>query len=401
MAEADASEAGGRHAGTALRDRTARFLAVLRDNGFDIGLDELRDALRLLADLDLARPRQLEQALACLLCGRRADWQKFGEIFAAHWRGAGKKSLILVSGTPGRPGGARPPARRLPESGAPKGGFAATLETERGEDLAAPASPDGRRGGASFAESLVETDLRHVADPEDLAQVRELAERLALRMRKRLTRRERTRRYGPRLDLRRTIHRSIAHGGTPLDPAWRRRRDKPLRLVLLLDVSGSMSQYSAFFIRFIHALLDQFREAEAFVFHTRLVHVSPALAERDPARALERLALVAQGWAGGTRIGASLAAFNRFHAQRVVTSRTAVMIVSDGYDTGPPAGLAVEMAALRRRCKRIAWLNPMIGWPGYEPSAGGMAAALPYLDLFAPAHNLKSLAALEPYLSRL
>jgi uncharacterized protein with von Willebrand factor type A (vWA) domain len=123
--------------------------------------------------------------------------------------------------------------------------------------------------------------------------------------------------------------------------------------------------------------------------------------ERDVTRALDRLSLLAQGVGGGTRIGESLAAFNRWHAKSVIHSRTCVMIISDGYDTGEPEVMAVEMHRLSRRCRRIVWLNPMIGWEGYQPSARGMQAALPFVDLFAPAHNLKSLAALEPYLAAL
>ncbi len=202
-------------------------------------------------------------------------------------------------------------------------------------------------------------------------------------------------------DLRRTIHRSVSHGGTPLDLVWRRRKPKPLRLVILLDASGSMSLYTAFFLRFIHGVVDAFREAEAFVFHTRLVHVSDSLRERDVSRAIDRLALMAEGIGGGTRIGESLATFNRWHAARVINSRTAVMILSDGYDTGEPERLAGEMRRLRRRCRRIIWLNPLIGWKDYAPEARGMRAALPYIDLFAPAHSLDSLAALEPYLARI
>ena len=123
--------------------------------------------------------------------------------------------------------------------------------------------------------------------------------------------------------------------------------------------------------------------------------------EKDAARALERLSLLAQGVGGGTRIGESLATFNRWHAKSVIHSRTCVMIISDGYDTGAPEVMAAEMRGLARRCKRIVWLNPMVGWEGYAPSARGMQAALPFVDLFAPAHNLKSLAALEPYLAAL
>jgi uncharacterized protein with von Willebrand factor type A (vWA) domain len=162
-----------------------------------------------------------------------------------------------------------------------------------------------------------------------------------------------------------------------------------------------MNLYTSVFVRFIHGVLDHFREAEAFLFHTRLVHVSAALRERDAGRALDRLSLLAQGVGGGTRIGESLATFNRWHAKSVIHSRTCVMIVSDGYDTGTPEAIAGEMRCLARRAKRIVWLNPMIGWDGYAPSARGMQAALPFVDLFAPAHNLKSLAALEPYLARL
>jgi uncharacterized protein with von Willebrand factor type A (vWA) domain len=243
--------------------------------------------------------------------------------------------------------------------------------------------------------------MRHIVDPDDVAEAHALAGRLAKKMRARLVRRRQVHRGGRRLDLRRTIHRNISHGGTPIDLVWRRRKVKPLRLVILLDASGSMSLYTAFFVRFLHGVVDAFREAEAFVFHTRLAHVSESMRDRDVTRAVDRLSLMAQGIGGGTRIGESLATFNRWHAKRVINSRTAVMIVSDGYDTGEPERLGIEMARLRRRCRRIVWLNPLIGWDNYTPEARGMQAALPYVDLFAPAHNLKSLAALEPYLARI
>ena len=263
----------------------------------------------------------------------------------------------------------------------------------------------GPRAGAAARARRVSkisraTDLRHVVDPEEIAATHALAARLARVMRARLVRREQIRNRGRRLDLRRTIHRNVSHGGMPFDLAWRRRKIKPLRLVVLLDASGSMSLYTAFFVRFLHGVVDAFREAEAFVFHTRLAHVSPSLRDRDVTRAVERLSLMAQGIGGGTRIGESLATFNRWHARRVINSRTALMIVSDGYDTGEPGQLGEEMRRLRRRCRKIIWLNPLIGWRDYSPQARGMQAALPYVDLFAPAHNLESLAALEPYLAK-
>lgn len=162
-----------------------------------------------------------------------------------------------------------------------------------------------------------------------------------------------------------------------------------------------MEAYTAFFTRFLHGVAISFRESEAFLFHTRLAHVSSAMRERVPQRALDRLHLMAQGIGGGTRIGECLTAFNRFHARRVIHSRTCVMILSDGFDTGAPEVLEGAMRGLRRRCKRIVWLNPLLGTSSYEPSARGMSAALPFIDLFASAHNVASLGALEPYLARL
>src|SRR5262249_25537585 len=270
-----------------------------------------------------------------------------------------------------------------------------------GRDAEQASEPRGRMEGASRIERLAETDFRNIAEPRAIAEAHALASRLARKMRTRLSRRDRARSKGRRIDMRRTIRRNISHGGVPIELLWRKKKRKPLRLIILLDVSGSMSLYTSVFVRFIHGVLDHFREAEAFLFHTRLAHVSAAMREKDVSRALERLSLLVQGAGGGTRIGESLAAFNQWYAASLVHSRTCVMIISDGYDTGPPAALAGEMRQLARRCRRIVWLNPMLGWEGYQPIAQGMQAALPYLDLFAPAHNLQSLAALEPYLARL
>jgi len=144
------------------------------------------------------------------------------------------------------------------------------------------------------------------------------------------------------------------------------------------------------------------QKGEAFALAT-VVRTVAATAAKAGAKAVIRAdGTVSEGWiGGGTRIGDSLATFNRWHARRLINSRTAVMIVSDGYDTGEPERLGAEMRRLRQRCRRIIWLNPLIGWRDYSPQARGMRAALPYVDLFAPAHNLESLAALEPYLARI
>jgi uncharacterized protein with von Willebrand factor type A (vWA) domain len=385
--------------GPAARRRLAGFVHTLRDNGFAAGLAETRDALAILSSPLALRPSSLKPALRSLFCATHSDWERFDEIFAAYWQGRGMRTVQAIGGV-----ATESPASlaRLSQAGAPQGELGPPDHVERRQGSHDdPADGRGRREGASRAETLAATDMRHIVSAEDITAAHALAERLARKMRARLVRRQQVRRGGRRLDLRRTIHRNISHGGTPIDLVWRRRKVKPLRLVILLDASGSMSLYTAFFVRFLHGVVDAFREAEAFVFHTRLAHVSDSLRERDVARAVDRMSLMAQGIGGGTRIGESLATFNRWHARRVINSRTAVMIVSDGYDTGEPEKLGLEMQRLRRRCRRIIWLNPLIGWNNYAPSARGMQAALPYIDLFAPAHNLESLAALEPYLARI
>ena len=381
------------------RRRLAGFGRTLRNNGFRIGLAETQDALAILASPSAIQPALLKSALRALFCATHSDWDRFDEIFDAFWLGRNMRQRQILSGTTSAP---HAPARRIAEAHVPQEALGLPDHAERRSDGNAELPADGRarREGASRTEVLTVADLRHIVDPDDIAATHALAARLARTMRVRV-RREKIRRRGRRLDLRRTIHRNISHGGTLLDLAWRRRKIKPLRLVVLLDASGSMNLYTAFFVRFLHGVVDAFREAEAFVFHTRLAHVSPSLRDRDVTRAVEKLSLMAQGIGGGTRIGESLATFNRWHARRVINSRTAVMIVSDGYDTGEPNQLGQEMRRLRRRCKRIIWLNPLIGWRDYSPQARGMQAALPYVDLFAPAHNLASLAALEPYLVRI
>src|ERR1700728_4489191 len=379
--------------------RLAGFARTLRDNGFRVGLAETSDALAVLTSAAAARPASLMPALRALFCATHSDWERFDEIFDAFWRGEGMRQRQTLKGMRS---GAHAPGRRLTEASVPQEALGLPDRTERRSDSEREAADGrGRREGASRTELLSATDLRHIVDPDEIAATHALAARLARTMHARLVRREQVRRHGRRLDLRRTLHRHISHGGAPIELAWRRRKIKPLRLVVLLDASGSMSLYTAFFVRFLHGVVDSFREAEAFVFHTRLAHVSPSLRDRDVTRAVDKLALMAQGIGGGTRIGESLATFNRWHARRVINSRTAVMIVSDGYDTGTPDRLGEEMRRLRRRCRKIIWLNPLIGWRDYSPQARGMQAALPYVDLFAPAHNLESLAAIEPYLARI
>jgi uncharacterized protein len=380
--------------------KLAAFLKVLRDNAFAVGLHEGRDAAALMAAGYAARSGLLRSAFKHLFSARKSDWDKFDGLFDAFWLG---KRVRSRSTTTGSAKAANSPSLKSLQQNRNEGssGESATDQVPSTDDAPEPCGGEGRMEGASRADNLAEIDFRKMADPEQIAEAHAVAARLAKTMRTRLTRRDLARRRGYRLDLRRTIHSNISHGGVPIRLVKRRRKEKPLRLVMLLDASGSMSMYTGVFLRFIHGVLDEFREAEAFLFHTRLAYVSDAMKERDSGRALDRLSIMAQGAGGGTKIGESLQTFNRWHAARVIHSRSCVMIVSDGYETGDAALLGREMAALGKRCRRIVWLNPMMAWEGYAPEAAGIKAALPHIDLYAPGNTLKSLTELEPYLAKL
>src|ERR1700721_2703696 len=380
--------------------RLAGFLRTPRDNGFAVGLHEGRDAASLMGSGYADRPGLLRSAFKHLFSARKSDWEKFDGLFDAFWLGKRVRSRSLTMGS--AKAANSPSLQSLRDN--PSGSMASEAATDQvpsAGEAPEQRAGEGRMEGASRADNLAEIDFRKMADPGQIAEAHAVAARLAKTMRTRLTRRDLARRRGYRLDLRRTIHRNISHGGVPISLVKRQRKEKPLRLIMLLDASGSMSLYTGVFLRFIHGVLDEFREAEAFLFHTRLAYVSDAMKERDPARALDRLSIMAQGAGGGTPVGETRQTFNRWHAARGIHSRSCVMIVSDAYETGAAALLGREMAALARRCRRIVWLNPMLAWQGYAPEAAGIKAALPHIDLYAPANTLKSLTELEPYLAKL
>jgi uncharacterized protein with von Willebrand factor type A (vWA) domain len=261
----------------------------------------------------------------------------------------------------------------------------------------APDEAGRNTSGARAVERLQRTDFTQVP-LSDQQQLEQLVLRLCRQMSLRLARRHRAaRRRGP-VDLRRTIRRSIATGGDPIDLRYRRRKPRKPRLVALLDVSGSMDRYSFFLFRFIYALQRHFARVDTFLFSTRLVCVNDAMRARRLPATLHHLADVADAWSSGTRIGACLQAFNDTYARDILTRDTLVLVLSDGLDTGEPALLERELLRIRRRVRKLIWLNPLLGMEGYRPLTRGIRAALPLVDAFLPAHNLESLLRLENHL---
>ena len=373
--------------------RVIGFIQHLRLNGFVVGPADTETALVALSDSAVTDAQAAGLRLKILLSSRQEEWSRFDELFEAYWFGRGQQRTgTAPSG--GRSADWRPEiwSDHLPD--------AAAAGVDPALSRNSSTTPTGRPA-ASLKTNLARTDLRHIADPREIAAAETLAVRLARAMTYRLSRRFRFDTSGAKLDLRRIIRHSIAHGGEPIELARKDRPDRPVEIVLLVDVSGSMKPYSRFFLQFMKGMVRGWKETDAYLFHTSLVRVTDALRERDPMTAMTRLTLMAEGFGGGTRLAESLRMFNTRYAKRALSSRSVVIIISDGYDTGSPLVLAAELTRLKKRARRLVWLNPLLGWIGYEPVSRAMQAAMPFIDHFAAAHSLQALSGIEGELRRL
>jgi hypothetical protein len=227
--------------------------------------------------------------------------------------------------------------------------------------------------------------------PRELAQLYHLMTRIAIATPLRRTRRVRRDRHGERIDLRRTLRRSLRTGGDPIQLRRRRRRVIRRRIVMLCDISGSMEPYARAYLQFLTCAAGSGPSAEAFAFATRLTRLTRALASRDPERAIRNAAAAAPDWSSGTRIGDALKAFNDDHGRRGLARGAVIVIISDGWERGDVSLVAREMARLRRLAYRIVWVNPRAAAKGFAPRAGGMAAALPHLDALVSGHSLEAM----------
>ncbi len=377
--------------------RIAGFLAHLRIHGFRLGVAETGTALTALTHVASADPDETRLALRAVCTGSAEEAQRFDALFDAFWLNDGRVRRKIVAGDGTGAGQARGTLEDHARESRSTGNIHAP---DSGNDGTVEADGTGRLI-ASAVRNLMRKDLRELVSPGDIRAAEAVARRLGQAIRDRRSRRRRAARRGAAVDLRRTLRLCLATGGEPLRLARRTRPDRPVRIAALCDVSGSMTPYARPFLAFLGGLLRADPDSDAYMFHTRLVRIAGALRDDDPLRALDRITLLAEGFGGGSRIGATLDTFARGPAGRCVNGRTVVVILSDGYDSDPPDLLDAGLARLRRRGCRIIWLNPLKGWRGYAPVARGMATALPHLDLFAAAATLGDLAALEPELARL
>ena len=264
----------------------------------------------------------------------------------------------------------------------------------------AEAEPTAVPAAWSDVELLRHKDFASYTDVE-MAVARELIARLARRGPTRVSRRTRpSRRHGHTPDLRRMVRGSLRTAGEPIERVWRAPSKRPRPMVLVLDVSGSMTPYARMLLQYLHASVAARRRVEAFAFGTRLTRITHELGGRDHDRALERAADAVMDFSGGTRIGAALASLNRVHGRRVGRGAV-VVILSDGWDRGDPEELEREMALLRRSAHRLVWLNPLAAHPEFAPLTRGMRAAIPHTDELLAGNSLASLEQLAVILEEI
>ena len=384
-----------------IADRMAGFIAHLRMNGMKVGPRETADALAALAEVEAADPAEAHQALGALLIADHDGWVKFDDLFAAYWFNAGKQRHDQKASEHVRVQSARP---ALWQTHFGEGSGDADSD---GEDQLEADNGDGDAKGAegrliaTRTRNLKRKDLRELMDEDSVRHAQDVARQIARAIRDRRSRRRKRARSGAQLDLRRIHRSSLARGGEPIELHFRTRPDRPMKIVALCDVSGSMTIYSRVFLAFLKGLVDSGTKSDAYLFHTRLMRVTDALKDTDTLRAAARLSLMAEGFGGGTDISGCLESFLKSYAGRALDSRTVVVILSDGYCTSDPEALADALSRIKRKARRIVWLNPLKGWQGYEPVARAMKAAEPYLDAHLPANTLAALEALEPEFAKL
>ena len=396
-----ATRFAARDAGPAAR--VAGFVAHLRLNGFRLGVAETELALAALGQVQAVDATAARLALQCVCAGSAEQAARFPALFDAYWRNGGRVRSKAVPAPATAPASSdRMRTTRTAQGQDPSAQGAGRIEApdDGGDADEVEAGGEGKLVAARLA-NLMKKDLRDLVSPQDIRQAEAVARRLGAALRDRRSRRRKAARRGRAIDFRRTIRASLATGGEPIHLRRKTRPDRAVRIVTLCDVSGSMLVYARPFLAFLAGMMRADPTSDAYLFHTRLVRISDALREEDPLRMLNRVTLLADGIGGGSRIGAALAQFAQGDARRFVDGRSVVVILSDGYDSDPPAVIGAALAKLKKRGCRILWLNPLKGWARYEPSAGAMAAALPHLDLFAAANTLADLAALEGELSRL
>ncbi len=372
-----------------IADNVVGFARALRAAGVPVGPGAVIDALKALRVIDIGHRGEVYATLQAVFVKRHEHALIFAQAFDLFFR-AEQEWMHLLDSVP-LPDHAKPkpkPASRRVQE--------AMSQTKTIEQV--PSEARELRLSPSDQEILQKKDFAQMSAAE-IAEVTRAIAKMRLPQAELRTRRFAPDSRGLKLDLRRTIRASLRTGGDIVDLRRLGRIDKPAPIVALLDISGSMSEYTRLFLHFLHAITDARKRVSVFLFGTRLTNVTRALRARDPDEALASCSSTVEDWAGGTRIGTSLQAFNKLWGRRVLGQGAIVLLISDGLEREADDRLAFEMDRLHRSCRRLIWLNPLLRFSGFEAKAQGIKMMLPYVDEFRPVHNLSSIEDLIAALS--
>jgi hypothetical protein len=372
-----------------LAENVMHFARVLRAAGLPIGPDRVVDALRALQTTGIERREDFYWTLAAVFLSKREQQELFDQAFHIFWRDPQMLERIMSLLLPqiyGRAGQAETPqaSNRLSEALYSKREQAQQEEQQVEIDASLTFSQ---------SELLQHADFETMTGAE-LAQAKKLIARLRLPIPEVQTRRFHPNARGARIDLPATLRASMRGGAQIIALKRRSRITRHPPLVVLCDISGSMSRYSRMFLHFLHAITNDRDRVHTLVFGTRLTNITRHLRNRDVDIAMNRVASAIQDWAGGTRIGVCLAEFNRKWSRRLLGQNAVVLLISDGLDRDVGEGLGAEMERLHKSCRKLVWLNPLLRYEGFQPRPSGVRAMLPHVDAFMPVHNIESLVEL-------
>lgn len=381
--------------GGALATNILSFGRLLRRAGVPVGPAEILAGLAALESVGPGDRTTVHAALRATMVHRHEHFLLFDHAFSLFWRdpeaGRHAAAMALLDGVKEQPKPA-PAARRMAEA----------MQGDRPNPPRPPEEKPEDQVDMTFTvserERLQTMDFEAMSAAE-IAEAKKEIRRLVLPLDARPTRRFRADPGGPIADLRATVRDSLRSGGEILDISRRRRVVRPPPLVALCDISGSMARYAQILVHFLHAVANDRDRVHTFLFGTRLTNVTRQLRHRDPEVAFETVAHAVPDWSGGTRIGDSLERFNRLWARRVLGQGAVVLLITDGLDREGGKGLAEATDRLRRSCRRLIWLNPLLRYAGFQPKSQGIRAMLPHVDEFRPVHNLASLRDLVSVLS--
>jgi uncharacterized protein with von Willebrand factor type A (vWA) domain len=376
-----------------LAENIVYFARALRAAGIPVGPGAVMDALAAVKAAGVGTREDFYWTLHAVLVKRHEHSLLFDQAFRIFFRRRGYIDKLLAEMLPQAP---------VPEEDKPQPGAQriqeALLAGERENEQRPPEVEVDARLTVSDREVLQKKDFAQMTAAE-VAAAKNAIKRLVLALNEVKTRRLAPHRHGHLIDLRRTLRASMKAGGAVIDLKYLGPRMKAPPIVALLDISGSMSQYTRLFLHFLHAVTDARKRVHTFLFGTRLTNVTRALKARDPDEALAACSASVADWSGGTRIATSLHDFNKLWARRVLTQGAIVLLITDGLERDPDDRLAFEIDRLHRSCRRLIWLNPLLRFAGFEAKAKGIRTMVPHVDELRPIHNLDSMTDLVRALS--